>query len=199
MIARGGRGFVGASVIAALAAAPFQIYVSVAFVCLAAFLAFVFRNPRRKIGDGVVAPADGRVREVDPERGLVSTYLALRNVHVTRAPLSGVIERAAIIRGKHTPAFSTGSPRNERLEITLKTDAGTVTMVQMVGAIARRIVPYVKEGQKVSKGEEISLIRFGSRVDLCLPPDSLKVKVAVGQKMVAGETCIGEVVRGRME
>ncbi len=198
MIARGGRGFVGASAIVAVAFIPFQIYVSVAFVCLTVFLAIVFRNPRRSVGAGVVAPADGKIREVDPSAGFVSTYLALRNVHVTRAPIDGTIERAVIVKGKHAPAFSSKSPRNQRLELEISTPTGKVTMVEMVGALARRIVPYVTQGQKVSKGQELSLIRFGSRVDLYLP-EGFRLEATVGQKTRAGETCIGREAVGRLE
>jgi phosphatidylserine decarboxylase len=199
LIARGGRGFVGLSAAASAVALPLQLYIGVAFLCLTAFLACVFRDPKRSIGTGLVSPADGVVREVDSERGLVSIYLALRNVHVTRAPVDGEIERSLHIPGKHKPAFAKGTPSNERLELSIRSNLGRISMVQMTGAIARRFVPYVDAGQAVDKGTKLSLIRFGSRVDVFLPPKSVRIAVRKGQRLRAGVTCIAEAVDGRLE
>lgn len=162
------------------------------------FLVCVFRDPRRSIGHGVVSPADGTVREIDQVKGLVSIYLALRNVHVTRAPFEGEIESAVHRPGRHSPAFAKNTPANERLELSISTRLGKVSMVQMTGAIARRIVPYVGSGQPVGKGARLSLIRFGSRVDVYLPPSSVKITVRKGQRLRAGVTCIAEELDGRM-
>ncbi len=191
--------FVAASVIAALAALPFVIYATAAFAALAIVLVFVFRDPKRTIGDGIVAPADGTVREVDDGRGLVSTYLALRNVHVTRAPMGGVITKKERAHGKHSPAFSKKTEHNERLELSLKTKLGEISIVEMTGAIARRIVPYVDVGQSLGKGEKLSLIRFGSRVDLYLPPTSVRILVKKGDRLRGGVTMIAEVRDGSVE
>jgi phosphatidylserine decarboxylase len=199
MIARGGRGLVGLSALATAASLPFQLYVAAGFAGLTIFLACIFRDPRRTIGDGVVSPADGTVRAIDHEKGLVSIYLALRNVHVTRAPLEGVLENSLHMLGKHRPAFSKEAPSNERLEMSLATRIGKVSMIEMTGAIARRIVPYVEQGQELGKGTKISLIRFGSRVDLYLPPSSVQIVVEEGNKLRAGVTCIAEVCDGRVE
>src|SRR5512136_2583191 len=141
MIARGGRGLVGLSALATAASFPFQIYAAAGFAGLTIFLVCVFRDPKRTIGDGVVSPADGTVRAIDNEKGLVSIYLALRNVHVTRAPLEGVLENSIHTSGKHRPAFSKRTPSNERLEMSLVTRIGRISIVEMTGAIARRIVP----------------------------------------------------------
>jgi len=199
MIARGGRGLVGLSAFATAAALPFQLYVAAGLAGLTIFLICVFRDPRRTIGEGVVSPADGTVRVIDHEKGLVSIYLALRNVHVTRAPLEGVLENSLHTLGKHRPAFSKGTPNNERLEMSLMTRIGRISIIEMTGAIARRIVPYVKQGQELGKGTKISLIRFGSRVDLYLPPASVRIVVEKGQKLRAGVTCIAEVCDGCVE
>ena len=121
MIAKGGRGFVAASAVATAVATPFYWYVAASFAALTLFFVFVFRDPSRKIGEGVVAPADGTVREIDHAKGFVSTYLALSNVHVTRAPMDGIVERKRRERGKHAPAFSEKTVHNERLEIQLAT------------------------------------------------------------------------------
>jgi len=199
VIARGGRAFVGLSAGATGVAFLVLPYAAIALVCLTAFFAFVFRDPKRSIGAGVVAPADGVVREVDESRGLVSTYLALRNVHVTRAPVDGVVEKRQRSRGKHAPAFSKRTEHNERLEIALKTSRGHISVIHMTGAIARRIVPYVDVGQSLGKGEKMSLIRFGSRVDVYLPPSSFKIVARKGQKLRAGVTLIAEDSDGDVE
>lgn len=199
MIAKGGRGFVGLGVLATIAALPFEKYAAIGLGAFTVFLAIVFRDPRRTIGKGIVAPADGTIREVDPSTGLVSTYLALRNVHVTRAPIPGIVEKAEIIKGRHKPAFAKTSTRNQRFEILVRTEIGQVRAVEMVGAIARRIVPYIEEGQSLAKGERLSLIRFGSRVDLFLPVGSVRIIVKKGQKVRAGLTQIAEVPDGGLE
>lgn len=193
MIARGGRAFVLMSGAAAAATFFVTFYAFVAFACLTGFLAFVFRDPSRSAGSGVVAPADGTVREVDHEKGLVSIYLALRNVHVTRAPLEGVVSKMVRHPGKHLPAFSRRSPNNERVEVAMDTGIGKVTIMHMSGILARRIVPYVDRGHSMGKADRLGLIRFGSRVDLLMPPGRVVIKAEVGQKLRAGVTCIAEV------
>jgi phosphatidylserine decarboxylase len=199
MIAKGGRVFVAMSAAGSLLALPFMLYASVGFACLALFLIFMFRDPRRTIGDGIVAPADGRVREIDEEKGLVSTYLALRNVHVTRAPIKGTVTKKERSHGKHSPAFSRKTEHNERLHISLMTPHGEVSIVEMTGAIARRIVPYIDVGQELAKGDRMSLIRFGSRVDIYLPIESLRILVKKGDRLRGGITPIAEDRNGGVE
>jgi len=143
LIARGGRKFVGLSAIVSASSLPFFVPLSAAFACLTVFFAAVFRDPPREIGRGIVSPADGTVREVDGAKGLVSIYLALRNVHVTRNPLDATVVKAVRVRGGHMPAFSKSTPSNERVEIELSTAIGDISVVEMTGAIARRIVPYI--------------------------------------------------------
>lgn len=193
MIARGGRTFVCLSIAATALSLLFSLAASLGLAILTGFLVFVFRDPRRDAGDGIVSPADGKVREVNQERGLVSIYLALRNVHVTRAPLSGIVEKAVRSRGKHSPAFSSRTHENEKVEISMMTSVGQVSIVHMAGALARRIVPYVEEGQELAKAQRISLIRFGSRVDVFFPPGSVKLVATKGQRLRAGVTRIAEV------
>lgn len=199
MIAKGGRGFVAVGILSTIASAPFNIYAALVLASLTLFFALVFRDPSRMIGDGIVAPADGTVREADQEKGLVSTYLALRNVHVTRAPIDGVVRKKLRWSGRHSPAFTTNTVHNERLELTLGTHIGDISIVQMTGAIARRIVPYVSEGESLGKGQKLGLIRFGSRVDLFMPPSSVRILVKKGDKLKAGVTRIAEVRDGSVE
>jgi len=196
MIARGGRAFVAAGAVGSALALPFSTAGFIGLVTFTAFLAFVFRDPRRVSGEGIVAPADGVVREVDPEKGLVSTYLALRNVHVTRVPVDGTVESALRSKGGHAPAFSGKVERNERVDVRLRTSIGTVDVVLMAGALARRIVPYIGAGEVRRKGDRLGLIRFGSRVDLYLPNDRVRILVEKGQRIRAGVTMVAEVLDG---
>lgn len=189
----------GAGAAATAVAVPFSPYAAAALAGLTLFLAFVFRDPRRTIGEGVVSPADGTVREVDQGKGLVSIYLALRNVHVTRAPTEGIVQRKCRERGRHAPAFSSRTVHNERLEIQIGTGLGEISVIQMTGAIARRIVSYVSEGESLGKGQKLGLIRFGSRVDVFLPPTAFVITVRKGDKLRAGVTRIAEVCDGRVE
>ncbi len=198
MIAKGGRTFVGLSAAATVISFPLSVYASIGFACLTAFLMAVFRDPGRAIGPGIVSPADGIVREVEVGKGLVSIYLALRNVHVTRAPAQGMISAVTLSPGTHAPAFSRKTLGNERAEVTLRSDHGEITVVEMTGAIARRIILYVKAGETLSKGQKLGLIRFGSRVDVFLPP-SATITVAVGDRVRAGVTTIAGVTDGSLE
>lgn len=152
-----------------------------------------FRDPvRRPLGPGLVAPADGRVREVErrPDgRWFVSTYLALYNVHVTRMPCDATITAQHHVEGPHRPAFADAASTNERMEWVLDTAWGELEMTQYSGAAARRIIPYVGVGDRSRRGERIGLIRFGSRVDLLLPL-GLVPTVVVGQRPRAGEDVV---------
>lgn len=197
MIARGGRLLVLFTAATAFAVFPFEPLVSAPFACMTVFLLFVFRDPSRNPGNGIVAPADGTVREVDHAKGLVSIYLALWNVHVTRAPLTGRVSHLVRHVGSHVPAFSVKSPGNMRVEVAMETDIGRVTATLMTGMIARRIVPYVDSGSVLARADRLGLIMFGSRVDLVLPPESVVIKAEVGQKVRAGETCVAEVADDR--
>ncbi len=199
MIAKGGRAFVGLSVLAIAVSVPFSLPVAVAFGGLTVFLVLVFRDPGRTAGRGIVSPADGTIREVDAQKGLVSIYLALRNVHVTRAPAQGKLESVKLSSGSHVPAFSRKTLGNERAELTFDSRIGRITVVEMTGAIARRIVLYVKDGQDLVKGEKIGLIRFGSRVDVFLPTEKITIAVQKGMRVRAGVTTIAEVHDGSLE
>lgn len=144
-----------------------------------------FRDPdRTPRGEGLLAAADGLVREVEQRadgRWFISTYLALYNVHVGRMPCDATIVSQEHFEGEHRMAFDSSAHVNERLEWRLDTAYGELEMVQFSGAAARRIVPYVGVGARIRRGERIGLIRFGSRVDLLLPP-GLRPIVSVGER-----------------
>lgn len=109
-------------------------------------------------------------------------------------PIDGTIEEIIHHTGSHLPAYKKESERNERVVLLVKTDIGRIKIVQIAGTIARRIVPYVTQGQAVSKGGKIGLIRLGSRVDLYLPTKKIKrLSIQVHQSLKAGEDSLAEI------
>lgn len=153
------------------------------FVLLQLFFLLFFRDPERQVEDGIVSPADGVVTETGR---YISIFMNLWNVHVNRAPLAGTVGAMQHTPGRHAPAFrETGD--NERLYIELHTEQGDVTVTQIAGTIARRIVPYISEGEVIEKGQRIGIIRFGSKVTVELPDDASAV-VEAGDRVRAGQT-----------
>ncbi len=155
---------------------------------LAAGMLWFFRDPEREISEGrVISPADGVVQSIMPwkdGRTRVAIFMSPLNVHVNRAPLATVTS-VEHVPGGFVPAFNKESENNERVVWHFDTELGDIEMVQIAGAVARRIVPYVPQGTKVEQGERIGLIRFGSRVDIYLP-EGIDVAVEVGQATTAG-------------
>jgi phosphatidylserine decarboxylase len=158
---------------------------------LAAGMLWFFRDPEREISDGrVISPADGVVQSIMPwkdGRVRVAIFMSPLNVHVNRAPLAGTVSSVEHIPGGYVPAFNKESEDNERVIWHFDTVLGDVEVVQIAGAVARRIVPYVPRGCKVEQGDRIGLIRFGSRVDVYLPA-GIEPAVEVGQTTTAGVT-----------
>jgi phosphatidylserine decarboxylase len=160
-----------------------------------------FRDPEREIGKGIVACADGRIREIknikDDYIGdctRISTFMNIYNVHVNRMPIDGTIKNIFHKSGFHLPAFKKESEKNERLIITVDTKIGKIKIIQIAGTLARRIVPYIKKGEKLKKGEKIGIIRFGSRVDIFLPEKRIKgLLVKKGEMVKAGENSIAKI------
>ncbi|MFJ8310328.1 MULTISPECIES: phosphatidylserine decarboxylase [unclassified Streptomyces] len=167
--------------------------VAVPATALAAGMLWFFRDPEREITQGrVISPADGVVQSIMPwkdGRTRVAIFMSPLNVHVNRAPLAGTVTSVEHIPGGFVPAFNKESENNERVVWHFDTELGDIEMVQIAGAVARRIVPYVPQGTKVEQGERIGLIRFGSRVDIYLP-EGVEVAVEVGQATTAGVTRI---------
>ena len=173
-----------------------------------AWCAYFFRDPRRVTPqrDGlIVAPADGRVSQlvlaVPPiEMGLsekqlprVSIFMSVFDCHVNRSPVSGRVERMVYRAGKFISAdLDKASEDNERNGLVIATAGARIGVVQIAGLIARRIVPFVREGQAVMAGDRIGMIRFGSRVDVYLP-ENTRPMVAEGQLAIAGETVIADL------
>jgi phosphatidylserine decarboxylase len=178
-------------------------------VLATAWVAYFFRDPARvtPLREGlVVAPADGRISAIErvrppPELGLgmderlrVSIFLSVFDVHINRAPVAGRIARSVYVPGSFlNAALDKASEENERRALVIAT-AGEreIAVVQIAGLIARRIVTFVSEGDSVGVGERFGLIRFGSRVDLYLPPGQGAL-VAIGQRAIGGETVMADL------
>ncbi len=175
-------------------------------------LAF-FRDPQRVTQQDekfITAPADGLVtliEQVPPppelagDEGLgsepmmrVSIFMSVFDVHINRAPIGGTVKRVAYISGKFLNAdLDKASEENERQHFLIERGDGLrIGFTQIAGLVARRIVPFVKEGDIVAAGQRVGLIRFGSRVDVYLPHGT-QPRIVKGQRIVAGETILAEV------
>jgi phosphatidylserine decarboxylase len=168
------------------------------------FVAYFFRNPRREIPNLqniVISPADGRIIYVGEceegrflkEKALkVSIFMSLFDVHLNRAPISGKVLERNYLPGRFLVAnVEKSSLLNEQNAVILETeDRMKILLIQIAGFVARRIVCYAKTGDTLRRGEIFGLIRFGSRVDLYLPP-AVKPIVRVGQHVKGGESIIG--------
>ena len=176
---------------------------------LALWVAYFFRDPERTGPRGanlVISPADGRVsaiEEVIPPVELdlprepvtrISVFMNVFDVHVNRAPLDAVITRIAYVPGLFLNAdLDKASLDNERQALTLARASGQkIGVVQIAGLVARRIVKFVNEGEHLSAGQRFGLIRFGSRVDVYLPPGA-RALACVGQRAIAGETVLADL------
>ena len=165
------------------------------------FTLYFFRDPKRTPPDEqgvIVAPADGKILLVQPHGKsgadnpptLVSIFMSPFNVHVNRVPLTGKVTHLRYCPGKFLMAFDDQSMEsNERMEIGIDNGKIEVRFSQVSGFLARRIVCSLRSGELVKMGKRFGMIKFGSRVDLILPP-SAKIAVQIGQKTRAGETII---------
>jgi phosphatidylserine decarboxylase len=173
--------------------------VAIALVCLALFVFSFFRDPNRVIPaehGAIVSPGDGRVVVVTDEEDAgrpgkrISIFLAVWNVHVNRAPAAGVITKLEYRPGKFLAAMrERASVENEQNVFTLSTDAGGMVFKQIAGLIARRVVSWKKQGERVARGERIGLVRFGSRVDVWLPKDA-EILVKLGENVKGGSSVL---------
>jgi phosphatidylserine decarboxylase len=179
----------------------FQLLMLLSIVLYVLVVQF-FRNPLRYTHidpNTIIAPADGKVvviEEVDePEyfkdkRRQVSIFMSPLNVHVNRNPIGGQVAYVRYYPGKYLVAWHPkSSTENERTTVVIDQGGRKVLFRQIAGALARRIIYYVKEGQQVQQGREMGFIRFGSRIDLFLPLDA-KISVKLGEKTTGGETVI---------
>jgi phosphatidylserine decarboxylase len=179
--------------------------VAFALTVVALWVAYFFRDPERTGARGtnlVVSPADGRVvmvTEVDEPAFLhgravrISIFMNIFNVHVNRYPTSGIIRYRHYNPGKFVNAAQDkASLDNEQQSIGIESGHNRVLVRQIAGLIARRIVNYARDGAAVEQGDRMGIIRFGSRVDVFLPPGSA-VKVGIGDRPTAGVTVLAEL------
>lgn len=178
-------------------------------VVLTLWCAYFFRDPERvtPLRNGlVISPADGRVSAIEtvvspPElemegelRTRISVFMNVFDVHVNRSPVDGTVVALNYVAGKFINAeLDKASEDNERQALTIDMGAGTrLGVVQIAGLVARRIVKFVKPGDQLLAGQRFGLIRFGSRVDVYLPPGK-NALVTVGQRAIAGETVLADL------
>ncbi|GAB4327697.1 MAG: hypothetical protein Kow0037_01450 [Calditrichia bacterium] len=184
---------------------PFWTVLSIVLGILMVFNIYFFRDPERKIpqdANAILSPADGKVvmiTEMEEPQFFqtrvkrISIFLSVFNVHVNRVPVSGEVSYYNYNKGKFLAAFNDkASLDNEQTAIGItRPDGKKVMFTQIAGLIARRIVCELREGDKVEAGQRMGLIRYGSRVDVYFPSDSVDVKVQIGDKVTGGETILG--------
>ncbi|HEX8848075.1 MAG TPA: phosphatidylserine decarboxylase family protein [Gemmatimonadaceae bacterium] len=212
-IAREGLPFIAIAAVLALAAILFAArrgswpawLLSAVLVVVAVWVVYFFRDPERigERGDRIVtSPADGRVvliTEVDEPAFIhgrakrVSIFMNVFNVHVNRYPVSGTVKYVQYNPGKFlNAAVEKSSLENEQRSVGIESGPYRILVRQIAGLIARRIVTYSREGERVEQGERMGLIRFGSRVDVFLPTDAT-VRVKIGDLTTAGTTTLAEL------
>jgi len=167
----------------------FFLLFAIGFLLSVFFIVF-FRDPERTPSgdeDDAVSPADGKVISI--QHRTVCIFMNIHNVHVNRAPLSGMVTHIDYRPGGYIPAFNKDSDVNERNHVVFNTAAGTLELTQIAGILTRRIVSYISEGNYVKRGERIGMIRFGSRVDVTIP-EGYVFTVNLNDKVKAAETII---------
>ena len=164
-------------------------------LALAAFLAQFFRDPERLPGPEVVSAADGRVVAVaeDGARWQVVVFMNVTDVHVNRFPLDATVVSVREGGAGFRAAFRADAAHNVRRHYDLSTSAGPVEVVQLTGAVARRLVSFVHPGDRRSKGDRLGMIVLGSRVDVFLPKERVQVTVREGDRVKAGVSPIARV------
>ncbi len=204
-IAREGVPFLAAAAVPTVVAwALGWTVVGALFGATALFTGWFFRNPLRVVPKGpnlVVSPGDGRVLAVVEEEEprflkaqavRVSIFLSPLNVHINRVPCEGRVTAIRYSPGRFLMASRPEATlQNEQTAMLVETDAGCrILCVQVAGYVARRIVCWLSEGERVARGERYGLIRFGSRMDLYVPVGA-SVRVKAGDRVTGGETVIG--------
>ncbi|MDD4898103.1 MAG: phosphatidylserine decarboxylase [Methanocellales archaeon] len=187
MVVKGSTGWIAIPLVLTMGAMLLKIYpIAIVGAALVIFFMMFFRDPERTPkGLGFISPADGVVMHAGSK---VTIFMRLRDVHVNRAPLPGIIKKIRYMKGVHRPAFL-NTNQNEQNHITIETMHGDVSVTQIAGILARRIVCYVKEGDKVEAGQRIGTILLGSRVEVTIPPE-YELTVKPGDRVKAGESVI---------
>jgi phosphatidylserine decarboxylase len=180
-----------------------KIILQSGFLIFYSLILWFFRNPKRKIvidNNLILSPADGKVLNIKQvkeneffkdERILISIFLSITNIHVTRFPISGKVIYNKYNPGKYLVAWHPkSSEKNERTSVVIRNNYfGDILYRQIAGAVARRIVNYAKTDLEVIQGEDSGFIKFGSRVDIFLPLNS-NISVKKGQRVKGGITVL---------
>ena len=211
--AREGYLFIGIAAVAAASAFALALarrswtlwLLAVVVTIIALWVAYFFRDPERKGERGaqlVVAPADGRLimmTEVNEPAFIegpairISIFMNVFNVHVNRYPVDGVIRYVHYNKGRFlNAATEKSSIENEQMSVGIESGSKRILVRQIAGLIARRIVTYSRVGEAVKQGDRMGIIRFGSRVDVFLPPNA-RVRAKVGDLTTAGVTVLAEL------
>ena len=204
-IAPEGLPFIAAAIVIAAVGAYFSWRAFAVLLVLAVFVTAFFRDPSREIPQGkglVVSPADGKVVLIVPTPAghaagegatQISIFLSVFDVHINRAPIAGTITDVVYNKGEFLPAFNDkASLRNEQNRAFIDGPEGRVGFTQIAGLIARRIVFRKKAGDVVARGEQVGLIRFGSRTDVFLPKGAT-LNVKVGDRVSGGSSVIAHL------
>jgi phosphatidylserine decarboxylase len=176
---------------------------------LAAFFLWFFRDPERLVPAGpglVVSPGDGLVTETvtittpTGPRQRISIFLSVFDVHVIRAPIGGLLSDVHYQKGQYLNAMNPASAdRNEQNVVTVRGVGGVeVTFKQIAGLLARRIVFTCRQGDSVERGQRVGLIKFGSRVDVLLPPEA-RILVKVGERVQGGSSVLAALPNAEIE
>jgi len=206
LLAREGWPFIAGALLLAILAWLFAgLLWSLPLWLVAVFVIQFFRDPAREVptlASAVLSPADGRIVKVERaqdvhtqrETLLISVFMNVFNVHSNRSPVDGTVESVTYSRGSFINAdLDKASTENERNAMVMRLGSGErVTVVQVAGLIARRILCYVKAGDRLARGQRYGFIRFGSRVDVYLPV-SARPRVAVGDIVHATSTVLAEL------
>ena len=204
IIAREGWPFLGLALVAVLLASQFLGWWSIPFWIIALFVLQFFRDPARVIPqdpNAVLSPADGRIVVVgkahDPyanrEALKISVFMNVFNVHSNRSAVNGLVKQVTYFPGKFFNAsIDKASTENERNAVVIDANGKVVTLVQVAGLVARRILCYIHSNDQVKRGERYGFIRFGSRVDVYLPLDAEPL-VSVGEKVFATNTALARL------
>lgn len=204
ILAREGWPFIGASVaLAVIVWALAGFWWSLPIWVIALFVIQFFRDPPRRVPAdprAVLAPADGRIivieqttdPYVDRQALKISVFMNVFNVHSNRSPVDGNVLSVDYRPGKFFNAdLDKASEQNERNALLIETRSGLVTVVQVAGLVARRILCYVREGDALQRGQRFGFIRFGSRVDVYLPLGT-QPRVSIGDKVYASRSVLAE-------
>ena len=177
----------------------------IASILLFLFIVSFFRSPKRNFTIShpqIICPADGKVVVIEEifdteyfneKRLQVSIFMSPANVHINRIPMSGEVVYSKYHKGKYLVAWNPkSSTHNERHSVVIENEAATILVKQIAGALAKRIVNYLKVGQAVSQGAEMGFIKFGSRVDVLLPVNTT-IDVRLNQLVKGGVTVLATI------